>query len=246
MKVVAVQHVPNEPMGFIESILSNRDIDFEYIRVYKTNEIKLGNFSHLIVMGGPMGVYEEGKYEFLKQEKSIIRGAVLKDLPVLGICLGSQLIASALGKEVYPYKTEIGWYVVKKEEIDNSTRNLPEKMMTFQLHGDTFDLPEGSKLLYSGYKVKNQAFRYRNALGVQFHLEATPSLIKNWVNINGDGISDNSNDIRRESRCKTGCECDNVHKLSNEEKKAILDKIPENIEVLNDNCEKLIESFLSL
>jgi len=221
MRVLAVQHVPNEPMGLIEDILERKSIDFEYLRIYETNEVNFEklNFTHLIVMGGPMGVYEESNFSFLRQEKAFIRDVVLENLPVLGICLGSQLIASALGKDVYPFKTEIGWYVVKKEEQDHTTDRLPSEMITFQWHNDTFDLPEGAKLLYSG-DVKNQAFRFRNALGLQFHLEVTPPLIENWVK---------SEDT-----------------LSNTEKKTIIEKIPENIDFLNDNCERLLDAFLNL
>jgi GMP synthase-like glutamine amidotransferase len=170
MKVVAIQHTPTEPMGYIEQILEEKDIDFDYIRVYETNEVKIGSATHLVIMGGPMGVYEEEEYGFLVQEKEIVRSAIKSKKPVLGICLGAQIIANALGCDVYPYKRELGWFEVSKLEEDYVTSDLPKDLRVFQWHNDTFDLPKGAKLLYTGDVVKNQAFRFERAIGLQFHL----------------------------------------------------------------------------
>ena len=181
MKVVAIQHSPIEPLGYIEEILEERGIAFDYEKVYETNEVKARYASHIIILGGPMGAYEEDIYPFLSEEKNLIREAIKNNVPILGICLGAQLIASAMGGKVYPYKKELGWYEVKKVEDDEAIKGLPEKLKVFQWHNDTFDLPNDSKLLYEGDLVKNQAFRIGKAIGLQFHLEMTLDLIKTWL-----------------------------------------------------------------
>jgi GMP synthase-like glutamine amidotransferase len=220
MKVVAIQHVPTEPMGYIEEILKERGIEYEYVRVYETNELKINGATHIVIMGGPMGVYEEKEYPFLAQEKELIRQAIKDGIPILGICLGAQLIASALGKDVYPYKREFGWFEVKKVEDDFVTRDLPKKLVVFQWHNDTFDLPDGAKLLYEGDIVKNQAFRVGKAIGLQFHLEMTPKLIETWV-------EDEKN-------------------LPKDEKETIVAETEKYLDELNENCKKLVDAFLSL
>ncbi|ADC65814.1 glutamine amidotransferase class-I [Ferroglobus placidus DSM 10642] len=181
MKVVAIQHSPVEPLGYIEKILEEKGIAFDYERVYETNEVRARYASHIIILGGPMGAYEDDLYPFLSEEKNLIREAIKNNLPILGICLGAQLIASAMGSKVYPYKKELGWYDVKKVGDDEITRGLPEKMRVFQWHNDTFDLPNDSKLLYEGKVVRNQAFRLGKAIGLQFHIEMTLDLIKTWL-----------------------------------------------------------------
>jgi GMP synthase-like glutamine amidotransferase len=220
MKVVAIQHVPTEPMGYIEEILKEKGIEYEYVKVYETNELKISGATHIVIMGGPMGVYEEKEYPFLAQEKELIRQAMKNNTPILGICLGAQLIASALGKDVYPYKRELGWFEVMKAEEDFVTRDLPDRLIVFQWHNDTFDLPEGAKLLYEGELVKNQAFRVGNAIGLQFHLEMTPELIETWV-------KDEKN-------------------LTKDEKEKIVAEAEKYLDELKENCKKLVDAFLSL
>ena len=219
MKVVAIQHVPHEPMGYIEDLLKDRGIEYEYVRVYEGDELELRDATHLIVMGGPMGVYEEDRYPFLAKEKELIRHAFERNVPILGICLGAQLIANALGKRVYPYKKELGWFTVRKVEDDFVVKDLPTELKVFQWHGDTFDLPDGAKLLYAGDIVKNQAFRVGNAVGLQFHLEVTPEIVRDWV--------------ERED-------------LNEELKEKILADTEENYETAIENCEKLLNAFLDL
>ena len=220
MKVVAIQHVPTEPMGYIEDILKEKGIEYEYVKVYETNEVKVSDATHIVIMGGPMGVYEEKEYPFLVQEKELIKQAIKSGIPILGICLGAQLIASALGKNVYPYKRELGWFEVKKYEDDEVVRDLPDRLIVFQWHNDTFDLPDGAKLLYFGDEVRNQAFRFEKAIGLQFHLEMTPELVKTWV--------------------------ENEKNISEDEKHKILLESEKYIAISNEYCKKLVESFLRL
>ncbi len=219
MKVVAIQHVPHEPMGYIEVILGERGVEYEYIRVYEGEKPELRDATHLVIMGGPMGVYEEKEYPFLVKEKELIRNAFKRRVPILGICLGAQLIANALGKDVYPYRKELGWFIVKKVENDFVVEDLSTELRVFQWHGDTFDLPDGAKLLYSGDLVRNQAFRVGNAIGLQFHLEVTPEIVRDWVEREG---------------------------LEEELKERILADTEKYYRKALENCEKIVYRFLSL
>jgi len=124
----------------------------------------------LIVMGGPMGVYDDALYPWLKTEKTLIREVIDQDKPVLGICLGAQLIAEVLGARVWKNKhKEIGFFPLRG---DGDV--LPAEFTAFHWHGDTFDLPEGARPLASSAATKNQAFLYRErVLALQFHFETT-------------------------------------------------------------------------
>jgi GMP synthase-like glutamine amidotransferase len=218
MKVLAFQHYPTEPMGYIEDILRDRGIEFEYIKLYKEkiDRSKVEDATHLVFMGGPMGVYDD--YQFLSEEKEIIK-SVYRKKPVIGICLGAQLIASALGGRVYPYKKELGWFEVEKVFNDVVVNDLPEKMTVFQWHGDTFTLPEDSILLYRGHFVENQAFRAEKALALQFHLEVTEKIVRTWL----------EDENMKES-----------------EKRKILEDTEYYVDEANKLCEKLIDNFLRM
>jgi GMP synthase-like glutamine amidotransferase len=137
-------------------------------------------------MGGPWSLYEN--YPWLEPETKLIRRAVETDLPVLGICLGAQLIAAALGANVMPCGSkEIGWYPLKltaagHEDPLLSCLSLNETV--FQWHGDTFEIPEGAKLLASSPFCDHQAFRYgKSTYALQFHLEVTPFIIEEWLQV---------------------------------------------------------------
>ncbi len=220
MKIVALQHAPNEPMGLIEKILEEKEIEYEYLKVYETNEVPEIQATHIVIMGGPMGVYDEKEYPFLKQEKEVLRQVFKDNVPVLGICLGSQLIASALGSNVYPYMKEIGWFEVEKANSDEVIERLPDKIVVFQWHNDTFNLPDNAKLLYTGKNVKNQAFRIGNTIGLQFHLEITPEIVRNWI--------------------------DGEKSLGSREKEKIISGTERYIEKANENCRKLVNAFLEM
>lgn len=173
-------HEENEPPGVLEEVFSDMDVPVEAVPLYRDGRIPdIAGFTHLVFMGGPMSVNDEERYPWLVKEKALIRTAILEGRPVLGICLGAQLIASAHGARVYPSAPETGW----SEVLCRGTgifAGFPDRLQVFQLHGETFDLPPGSQLECTGEMVKNQAFSLGSAVAVQFHLELTGSIISDW------------------------------------------------------------------
>ncbi|MGC8580477.1 MAG: glutamine amidotransferase-related protein [bacterium] len=191
--VGVIRHIGVEGLGTIEDVLKSKGLSYQYINTWH-DEIPsdTSNYSAFIVLGGPMGVYEQDKYPFIKHELSLIEKAYKTRLPVLGICLGSQLIAQALGGRVYKGNTkEIGWYDIHFTKdasndiifssVYNDARKTDNTIKVFQWHGDTFDLPEGAILLASSQLYTNQAFRINNVYGLQFHIEVRETDIKSWL-----------------------------------------------------------------
>ncbi len=137
------------------------------------------DFDWLVVMGGPMGVHDDLEYPWLREEKSLIRESIDGGKIVLGICLGAQLIADVMGAKVTKNKyREIGWFPIDSE-IDDSESPLadtfPGKLDVFHWHGDTFEIPQGARLLATSEACSNQGFLYDNqVVALQFHLETTP------------------------------------------------------------------------
>ncbi|MBV7531143.1 type 1 glutamine amidotransferase [Chitinophaga sp. sic0106] len=133
----------------------------------------------LIIMGGPMGVYDQDQYPWLTTEINIVKTALEQKKKVLGICLGSQILAAALGANVYAHtQKEIGWYPVDftfQEQAADLINVLPQHMDVFHYHGDTFDIPNGATRFAASAACNNQAFMYDNAIGLQFHIELTPT-----------------------------------------------------------------------
>jgi GMP synthase-like glutamine amidotransferase len=185
MPVVALRHIPIEGAGRIESVLAARGIGLEYADLYRPGAPTpdISKAAGLIVMGGPMSVNDP--LPWLREEERLIGQAMGLGRPVLGICLGAQLIAKTLGAKVYrnPVK-EIGWYDISftsDARRDPLFGGLPETEAVFHWHGETFDLPAGAVLLASSDACRNQGFRVGNTVyGLQFHLEVTPEMIADW------------------------------------------------------------------
>ena len=177
MNVQVLQHVPFEGIGSIERWLADRDAHTRYTRFYESSELPDPRQVDLVIaMGGPMSVNDEREHPWLASEKEFIRQSIGLGLPVIGICLGSQLIANALGARVYPGRhTEIGWFPVEAVAADGDVFQLPDGLTAFHWHGETFDLPDGAVRLAKSEACDNQAFQIgRNVVGLQFHLETTP------------------------------------------------------------------------
>jgi len=198
MNIHALLHIPYESPGYIEKWIRVKNHNLTYTKFYEPfNLPDIKDIDWLIVMGGPMSVYEDDKYPWLKAEKEFIKQAVEKNKLVLGICLGSQLIAEVLGAKVYPNKLkEIGWFKIKTTEAvkENAVFNFfPKETVVFHWHGDTYDIPAGAVRLAESEAAKNQAFIFNNkVIGLQFHIEVTELLLNNMVD---SGIKELKKDI---------------------------------------------------
>jgi GMP synthase (glutamine-hydrolysing) len=147
----------------------------------------LDGFDAVVAMGGPMSVNDEAALPWLRDEKRLIAEAVRAGVPYFGVCLGVQLLAASLGARVYPGpEPEVGLLPVELTAAgrdDPLLGSLPADLVTLQWHGDTFDLPEGATLLASSPAYDNQAFRVQRAYGVQFHLEISNEMAREWADV---------------------------------------------------------------
>ena len=182
MKLTALKNIEIEDLGTFREAFTRRGIEVEELKAYEGEIPETGNFDILVVLGGPMGVYEEDKYPFLKEEKELIRKALSEGKKVLGICLGAQLITDVLGGKVYrgEWGKEIGWKPIYPQ--DHLEILYRDEINVFHWHGDTFELPQGAVRMASSAMYRNQAFRVGNrAVGLQFHMEVTPEGIERWI-----------------------------------------------------------------
>jgi GMP synthase (glutamine-hydrolysing) len=182
--LLVIQHAVSETIGSFSDVAAKGGIEVQCLEVYKTTKIPadLGPHSGLILMGGPMSVYEEDIYPFLGEERRLILNCLRANKPILGVCLGSQLLASALGARVTPAAgKEIGWKRVTLTEegkLDPLLRGMPPVFPGFHWHGDVFNLPPGTTRLASSEMTECQAFRYRgNVYGLLFHPEVNEQTI---------------------------------------------------------------------
>ena len=180
MKVHVLQHVPFEGIGSIVDWLTKRDATVGYTRFYESTELPdPGQCNLVIAMGGPMSVNDEQAYPWIEQEKAFLRETIRLGQPVVGICLGAQLIASALDASVCSGRhREIGWYPIEALNPCGDVFRMPGGLTAFHWHDETFYLPDGSVRLARSEACDNQAFQFgRNVIGIQFHLEATPESV---------------------------------------------------------------------
>lgn len=186
--ILIVKHIAIEGPGTLEYFLEKKDLGLRVIELGNGEPLPkdLSPFKAVIVLGGPMNVYEQEKYPFLKEEDVFLKEVIKKEIPLLGICLGAQLIAKACGAKVFkaPIK-EVGWSKVsltKEGQADPIFEGLKSECDVFQWHEDTFAIPEKGQLLASARSCPHQAFRVgKSAYGVQFHVEVTGKMIKDWA-----------------------------------------------------------------
>ena len=174
-----IQHVPFEGIGYIETYAAQQGFEVSGTHVYQNERFpEIGEFDWLVIMGGPMSVYEDHIHPWISGEKKFISQAVFNNKTVIGICLGAQLIASALGARVYPNsRKEIGWFPVSltpEAKTGEAFGGAPQTFMALHWHGDTFDIPSGAVHCCRSETCANQAFVYkRRVVGLQFHCEVT-------------------------------------------------------------------------
>jgi GMP synthase-like glutamine amidotransferase len=178
MRAHYLQHVSFEGLGSIDAWLDSAGYEITGTRLYETTDFPaLDGVDLVVVMGGPMSVNDEDEFPWLSREKEFIRRAIDSGKPVLGICLGAQLIANAMGAKVYRHSVkEIGWFPVQGTSADSASLfKFPPSTRVFHWHGETFDLPPGATLIARSEGCENQAFQIgTSVIGLQFHLETTP------------------------------------------------------------------------
>lgn len=196
-KAIIFQNAEGEGPGILEECLKTRGWEWKIIHLYLEEEIPTdwSNSSLLVVMGGPMNVYEEDTYPFLREETQTIRMALDNGLPVMGFCLGAQLMTKALGARVVKGHTkEIGWYpvqITEQGQKDPLLSPFPKQVTVFQWHEDTFHLPAGALRLFGSENYLNQAMRIGDMnYGFQFHFEITNDMIEQWIRSSGNEIDE--------------------------------------------------------
>ena len=188
-KIIIFQHAAQDLLGTLHPLIRMKGFKVRYVNFQRNPEEhpKLDKYQGLIIFGGHMGVYEAEKYPHLKIELKVIEEALKKDIPVLGICLGSQLLAQVLGSPVRKHQQkEIGWTKVcltPGGASDSLFNHFRESEYLFQMHGDTFDIPKCAVHLATSEICPSQAFRFQNKVyGIQFHLEVDALMINRWLN----------------------------------------------------------------
>lgn len=180
MKIHWLQHVEFEGLGCIEPWMNATRHDVSCTRLWAGDELPVpGDIEGLVVMGGPMGIYDHQEYPWLAAEKAFIKEVIGQNKPVLGICLGAQLIADCLGSDVWKNEhKEIGFYRLRRHKFpmvgnpDHEISKDWKNQTVFHWHGDTFGIPDGAVRLASSEATENQAFVYKDkVLALQFHLE---------------------------------------------------------------------------
>lgn len=186
-KAIAISHLCFEDAGTLEDAVTARGLSFRYLQAGVDDLVPAKDADILVVLGGPIGVYELDRYPFLKSEFAVIETMLARGKPVVGICLGAQLIAAVLGARVYPAREkEIGWGLIgltpdgRKSPLVALNEN---KCRVLHWHGDTFDLPAGATWLAETAIAPYQAFSANRGkvLALQFHVEPHAAKIERWL-----------------------------------------------------------------
>ena len=210
---VVLQHVAHEGPGTVARAITSAGDEYSVVRIDRGELVPeadaVADMAGLVVMGGPMGVHDDAEYPWLAHERGLMKSAVAAGLPVLGVCLGAQQLAAALGGEVTTgAEPEVG---VGEVHLTHEAVGDPvfgpagTPLPCMHWHSDTFSLPDGSVLLASSESYPHQAFRFGDrAYGLQFHVEVTPSLVGHWAPHLPPGVFVRSPDIAHIGRCGDG------------------------------------------
>ena len=189
-KILVCQHVPHEVLGTLDPLFRKNNFRIRYANFGRFPDLQadVAAYDGLVLLGGPMNIGDEKRHPHLRTEKKLIETALKKNIPVLGICLGAQLIADTLGAPVVKNSApEIGWYPLSLTEHavhDPLFRHISSGDHVFHWHGCKFDVPQTATRLAASALTENQAFRYgQNVYGLQFHLEVDQNLMERWLAI---------------------------------------------------------------
>jgi GMP synthase (glutamine-hydrolysing) len=188
LRILVLQHIACEPPGVFEDVLRERGAALHRVELDAGEPLPDARaFDAIVAMGGPMSATDDGELHWLAEEKRLIADEVRAGVPFFGVCLGVQLLAASLGARVYAGpEPEVGLLPVTLTPDGRSDpvfAGLPRELVTLQWHGDTFDLPESAVRLAGSPAYENQAFRYRRAYGVQFHLEVSAEMAAEWAEV---------------------------------------------------------------
>ena len=196
--ILIFRHLACEGPGYFAEYLDRHHIPWRLIAIDDRQPVPktLDGIGALAFMGGPMSVNDD--LPWIRDELSLIRQAGDKGVPVLGHCLGGQLIAKALGARVHANAVkEIGWHAVEKTgQASPWLANLPESFEAFHWHGETFDLPAGAELLLQSAWCRHQAFAHGAMLALQFHVEMTTAMVKEWADLNREELANPSSSVQ--------------------------------------------------
>ncbi len=185
--ILFIKHIEIEGPGTLGEFFKETSWKTKIVELDKAGTLpSVDECEAIISLGGPMNVYEEAKYPFLKEEDKLMKKALQEEVPILGICLGAQILAKACGAKVRKAdKKEVGWFKVNltdEGKRDPLFEDMPASLSVFQWHEDTFAIPKGALHLAESQTCLNQAFRFgRNAYGLQFHVEVTPEMLESWI-----------------------------------------------------------------
>lgn len=220
------RHIDCEGPAYFQTILEQQPFPFELICIDEGDKVNtdLESVSGLIFMGGSMSVNDP--LDWIGEELDLIASAVERNIPVMGICLGSQLMAKAMGARIYPGPCmELGWAPVTCMNETEWTQALPEELTVFHWHGETFDLPAGATTIFSNERYANQGFIMGPHLALQFHLEMEQAVIREWLDRYPQDL---------ERRCEP-----------EHDKQVILDQISEHLEALQGYASILFRHWLA-
>lgn len=181
--IYAIQHLAFEDLGSLEDLFYQKGYRIRYFEAGVDDLSKAFNYDGLtIILGGPIGVNDVEDYPFLQQEIDLLKKRLEENKPTLGICLGAQLIAKALGANVYAGSIkEIGWSTLTLPQLDDNILSPLLNIPVLHWHGDTFELPQNVQHLASSAHYANQAFQFKNTLALQFHLEVDDEHLEKWL-----------------------------------------------------------------
>lgn len=191
MSILILKNIKTEGPGTIEGFLKISNLSYRVVEPSDVPETSISGSSALVVLGGPMAAYEANQYPQVSAGMRLMETALKADIPVLGVCLGAQMLAGVLGSRIYPGKQgqEVGWFDISLTSEGASDPTLSaysggrgRQLKVFHWHGDTFDIPKGALRLAGSEMYEAQAFRYGDkAYGLQFHIEITPDMVSEWM-----------------------------------------------------------------
>ncbi len=184
--ILCIRNQADAPLGIAADVFASAGAPYRYLDAWKAADWpRVGDVSAVVVLGGGMNALQFDEHPWLRDVYGFVDRVLERELPILGVCLGAQILASALGAEVRPSPVrEIGFHPVVATDdgrADPVIDSFASGMRVFQWHEDAFELPDGAKLLYSSFAVPYQAFRYGDRVyATQFHFEVTPEIIARW------------------------------------------------------------------